>query len=87
MNKKTIYKSVLFYLTEIKRKLEARDWTPFNVNEEVVVISSPDIPYCYEAVELTQRHLSKNGWTCKLTHFYITNTNRYSYTFTFKPIV
>ena len=85
MNKKTIYSSALFYLTEIKHKLDVRNWTPLNVNEEIVVISSPEVSYCHPAIELVQKHMSKRGWTCKLTHFYITHSNRYSYTFTFKP--
>ena len=85
MNKKTIYTSALFYLTEIKRKLKVKEWTRFSLNEEIVVISSPTIAYCHPAIELVQRHLSKDGWSCKLTHFYMTDKHRYSYTFIFKP--
>lgn len=85
-DKKDIAKSAIAYLSEIKKKLEARSWTPFNLNEEIVVVSFPNIPYNFEAVQLVQKHLSKNGWNCKLTHFYITHSNRYSYTFTFSPV-
>lgn len=84
-DRKQIAISAIAYLKEIKKKLEARNWTPFNINEEIVVISFPDIQYNFDAIQLVQKHLSKNGWKCKMTHFYITHTNRYSYTFTFTP--
>ena len=85
-DRKAIATSAIAYLSEIKKKLEARNWAPFNLNEEIVVVSFPNIPYNFEAVQLVQKHLSKNGWNCKLTHFYITHSNRYSYTFTFSPV-
>ena len=83
-NKKLIPKTVLFFITEINKRLREKS---FNKNKDescVVIVSSKDIGYNWDAIKVIQKHYSCDDWECKMTHFYKTENKKYNiYTWSF----
>lgn len=84
-DRQNIVKAAHYYISEIKRKLTIQHWTEFNVNEETVVLVSPEISYSFDGINLTLKHLSNERWNCNLRGYFINNTGGYVYTFVMTP--
>lgn len=84
-DRETIIKSALFYIKEVQRKLAIQHWTKFNLNEETVVVTTPDVEYSILGIQLAQKHLTWDGWECKLVSYSMNHNKLFCYTFVMKP--
>lgn len=73
----------LYFLTEIKKRLEIKNWTKDSNESYVVCMATADYPYCWDSISLIEKRLSVDNWTCKMTNFYKSDKGINSYTWRF----
>lgn len=84
LSRRIIPKVVLFFIEEIEKRLAAKGFNKKVDDNCVAIISSTEILYNWDAIKVVQKHYSKDGWECKMTHFYKTEDKKYNiYTWTF----
>lgn len=72
-NSKEYPKANLWFLKNIKERLEAHGWdrNSFEMSDDIVVTISHDYPYCHDTVKLIERTFSDRNWEMKLHKFNI----------------
>lgn len=70
----------LFFLTELKRRLELKNWTNESQSSYVVCMATPDFPYCWDSISLIEKRMSKDGWVCEMTNYFRGENGIHSYT-------
>jgi hypothetical protein len=73
----------LFFLKEIKRRLELKNWTKNSKDDYIVCMASTDYPYCWDSVSLVEKRLSIDNWKCRMTNFFKSENGVNSYTWKF----
>lgn len=83
-NRKSIPITVYFFLTEINKRLKEKNFNKDKSVDCVATVLSKDIVYNWDAINIVQKHFSKDGWICRMSHFYKSDDRKYNiYTWTF----
>ena len=83
-NRKSIPKTVYFFLTEIDKRLKEKNFNKNKSNECIATVLSKDIIYNWDAIKIVQKHYSDNNWECKMNHYYRSDDKKYHiYTWVF----